>query len=182
MAFLSEVARKAGDVMQGVQKSGERVRLQRLIEQKQRQFDELFAQIGRIYYQARGQGSAPGASADELCNAADALSNELERLRRREDMLANVRRCASCGALQPLDAKFCGSCGEKLQATPTSGEDARDAQEAREKAPEERKEQPAQAEAGEAGAHAAGEGAKSVFINWPDEKKPEAQEQGPQPE
>ena len=138
MAILNDLSGMMDRMVKGAQKTAELTRLQRLIAKKQGDFDDIFEQIGKLYYSLRQQGKQPDKALDQLCDQVDALAQEIAGLKDQVDTLRQVRRCPNCGAEQPDGNIFCSACGTKLPEKPT----------------------PAAAEPEEP--------TRDVFINWPD--------------
>jgi len=60
MAFLDELTKRMNGAKQTAQKAAEIARLQRQVNLKQDEFDELFREIGQLYYTCFKRGEQPG--------------------------------------------------------------------------------------------------------------------------
>ena len=160
MAFLDELTKRVNSAKQTAQKAAEIARLQRQVNIKQDEFDDLFKEIGQVYYTFFKRGENP---ADELagrCAKVDSLAAEIEGLKLKLDDLKEIRRCTACGSVQNNMSKFCAECGAKLEERVV--------------------EEPAEAPA-EPAEEAQEASDKEVFISWPEagEKAETAAEEQP---
>jgi len=155
MAFLDELTKRMNGAKQTAQKAAEIARLQRQVNLKQDEFDELFREIGQLYYTCFKRGEQPGEDMAGRCGKVDSLAAEIEGLKLKLDDLKEIRRCTACGSVQNNTSRFCANCGAKLEERVVE-EPAETAAESKE-APEE-------------------ESDKSVFISWP-----EAEEKAEEP-
>ena len=158
MAFLDELTKRMNDAKATAQKAAEIARLQRQVNIKQDEFDDLFREIGQLYYTYFKRGEQPSEELAARCAKVDSLAAEIEGLKLKLDDLKEIRRCTACGSVQNNTSKFCAECGAKLE--------------------ERTVEEPA--EAPEEPAEPAEEtGDKEVFISWPEagEKAEESAEE-----
>jgi len=147
MAFLDELTKRMNDAKATAQKAAEIARLQRQVNIKQDEFDDLFKEIGQLYYTFFKRGEQPGDEMAERCARVDSLAAEIEGLKLKLDDLKNIRRCTACGSVQNTASKFCANCGAKLE----------------ERVVEEPAEAPSEPD------EAAEEtSSKEVFISWPE--------------
>lgn len=162
MAFFDELKKQMSGVAASAQKTAEIARLQRQVNLKQEEFDELFREIGQLYYTCHKRGEQPGEEMDARCARVDGLAAEIEGLKLKLDDLKQIRRCPSCGSVQHNESKFCANCGEKLEERVAPAEE------------------PAQ-EASEDKEESSEDIVKSVFISWPEtgEKAAEAEAEAP---
>ena len=155
MAFLDELTKRVNDAKATAQKAAEIARLQRQVNIKQDEFDDLFQEIGQLYYTCFKRGEQPAEEMAERCARVDSLAAEIEGLKLKLDDLKNIRRCTACGSVQNNTSKFCANCGAKLEER-TVEEPAEESEEAAEPAEE--------------------TSDKEVFISWP-----EAEEKAEEP-
>ena len=161
MAFLDELTKRMNDAKATAQKAAEIARLQRQVNIKQDEFDELFQEIGQLYYTYFKRGEQPAEEMAERCARVDSLAAEIEGLKLKLDDLKNIRRCTACGSVQNNTSKFCADCGAKLE----------------ERTVVEPAEAPKEPEESEEEAND-----KEVFISWPEaeEKAEETAEEQPE--
>lgn len=159
MAFFDELTKRMNGAKQTAQKAAEIARLQRQVNIKQDEFDDLFKEIGQLYYTCFKRGEQPGEEMAARCTRVDSLAAEIEGLKLKLDDLKEIRRCTACGSVQHTESKFCANCGAKLEERPVAEEPA--------EAPEEPAKQPEE------------DSDKNVFISWPEagEKAEEAAEE-----
>ena len=158
MAFLDELTKRMNDAKATAQKAAEIARLQRQVNIKQDEFDDLFKEIGQVYYTFFKRGENPADELSGRCAKVDSLAAQIEGLKLKLDDLKNIRRCTACGSVQNNASKFCAECGAKLEERVVEE-------------PAEAPEEPAE-EAQESSD-------KEVFISWPEaeEKAEEAAEE-----
>ena len=149
MAFFDELSKRMKGVAQTAEKTAEIAKLQRQVSLKQDEFDELFKEIGQLYYTCHKRGEQPGEEMDGRCARVDSLAAEIEGLKLKLDDLRQIRRCPGCGSVQHTESKFCANCGAKLEERVVVEEE-----------PAEAPAEPAEEAQEEAG--------KSVYINWPE--------------
>lgn len=147
MAFLDELTKRVNDAKATAQKAADIARLQRQVNIKQDEFDDLFKEIGQLYYNYFKRGEQPGDEMAERCARVDSLAAEIEGLKLKLDDLKNIRRCTACGSVQNNTSRFCANCGAKLEERVV--------------------EEPAEAPA-EAAEPAEETNGKEVFISWPE--------------
>ena len=156
MAFLDELTKRMNDAKKTAQKAAEVARLQHKVNVKENEFDELFMDIGELYYNLFKRGEQPSEELADLCRKVDSLAAEIEGLKLKLDDLKDIRRCTACGSVQNTDSKFCANCGAKLEERVV--------------------EEPFCEESAELEEAAGEETDKSVFISWP-----EAEEKAEEP-
>jgi len=157
MAFFDELKKQMSGVAASAQKTAEIARLQRQVNLKQEEFEELFREIGQLYYTCHKRGEQPGEEMDSRCAKVDSLAAEIEGLKLKLDDLKQIRRCPSCGSVQHNESKFCANCGEKLEERVAPAEE------------------PAQ-EAAEDKEESSEDIVKSVFISWPETASKDSEE------
>lgn len=160
MAFLDELTKRMNSAKQTAQKAAEIARLQRQVNIKQDEFDELFKEIGQLYYTFFKRGEDPAEEMTARCAKVDSLAAEIEGLKLKLDDLKEIRRCTACGSVQNTESRFCANCGAKLEERVVE-EPAEESEKT-----EETKEE---------------ETDKSVFISWP-EAEEKAGEPAEEPE
>lgn len=149
MAFLDELKKTMSGVAAGAQKAAEVAKLQRQVNMKQDEFQDLFREIGQFYYDCHKRGMQPGEEMDSRCAKVDSLAAEIEGLKLKLDDIRQIRRCTGCGAVQNTDSKFCANCGAKLEERVAPAEE------------------PEEAPAEETEEETSEDIVKSVFISWP---------------
>ena len=155
MAFLDELTKRMNEAKATAHKAAEIARLQRQVNIKQDEFNDLFKEIGQVYYTFFKRGEDPAEELSARCAKVDSLAAEIEGLKLKLDDLKNIRRCTACGSVQNNLSKFCAECGAKLEERVVEE-------------PAEAPEEPAE-EAQETSD-------KEVFISWP-----EAEEKAEEP-
>ena len=152
MAFFDELKKQMSGVAQSAQKVTEIARLQRQINLKQAEFDNLFKEIGQLYYTCHKRGEQPAEEMNSRCAKVDSLAAEIEGLKLKLDDIRQIRRCTACGSTQNNESKFCSNCGAKLEERVAPAE--------------EETESPAVSVQEEE--ETASDVVRSVFINWPE--------------
>lgn len=82
------------------------------IKSKEDYVQKQYAELGRIYYEAHKDDTAPeGAEHVELITEA---LDAIEKMKLEIMELKGTRKCPKCGADLADDAEYCSSCGEKV--------------------------------------------------------------------
>lgn len=115
MAFLDELTKRMNEAKQTAQKAAEIARLQRQVNLKQDEFEDLFKEIGQLYYACFKAGNESDEEMAARCAKVDSLAAEIEGLKLKLDDLKEIRRCTACGSIQKHDSRFCANCGAKLE-------------------------------------------------------------------
>ncbi|MGF7048414.1 RNA polymerase subunit RPABC4/transcription elongation factor Spt4 [Paenibacillus sp. DS2015] len=72
-----------------------------------------YHELGKLYYE-RFHG-APDEDFQLLCDEVTASLQVIESSRLQIRSIKGVKICSNCGAENPLDTSFCGSCGTKVE-------------------------------------------------------------------
>ena len=116
MPFFDElgkkISEKAQDVVRGTKELTDTARLKSMIADEQRQITDLYAQIGKLYFEMSEH--TPETPIGQLClsvtYAKGRIANHEESIRQ----VKGVKRCTSCSSDVPLTSVFCGKCGTKV--------------------------------------------------------------------
>ncbi|MCD8382806.1 MAG: zinc ribbon domain-containing protein [Clostridiales bacterium] len=108
MAFMDQVRK----TWMGTKNMGDNAALSGEISERERQIEQLYAQLGRQYYSAhRGEPEPELASAVQQIDGALAELQERKRLLQEKRGLTN---CPNCGREVPSANAFCNFCGFRL--------------------------------------------------------------------
>lgn len=120
MALLEQLGKKLTTAGQGVAQQTknftEITRLNGLVTDKEKRMTQLFADLGKAYYEQHKNDAEVEEAA--LVEELRALSDEIAQYREDIKQIKGVTKCAKCGSDIPLDAMFCPTCGEKVEAEP----------------------------------------------------------------
>ena len=84
------------------------------ITEKERALSDVMEALGHLLYDSKKDGFDMNEElVSELIKQADMLYKQIAKLQNAVDELCSRKTCA-CGALNPENATFCNSCGEKL--------------------------------------------------------------------
>ena len=122
MDFLNEFTKKVSSMARSVtEKSKEGAELSRLNAELRGATDELerlYARYGRWCYENR-QGGGDAEEARQLELRIRAAEMQVEEMTDRRDAAREMKRCIGCGAVYPVQARFCCNCGRRLpEGTP----------------------------------------------------------------
>ena len=109
---FSSAARSAADRNR---ESAEAARIAGELREAAEALEQLFAAYGRACYLLR-LGEGDRAAADDLVVRIRAAQARIEALETQREAWRAPVRCASCGAMQPREARFCANCGKRLIA------------------------------------------------------------------
>lgn len=117
MDFFNDLGKKFSNVARSVtEKTKESVEVTRIsgdLRSIRNELEQIYTEYGKVCYDVH-MGVGSQSAADAL---AKHIQNTLERiseLNAQRDEMRAVRRCASCGAVQPKDSRFCASCGKRM--------------------------------------------------------------------
>ena len=102
-----KVGQKASDLY-------EVTRLKMAISDVEKEIKENYEGLGRLLYDGRKSGEDIEEMIASCIANIDDLQQEVAILRDQVCDFKNVRKCAECGAVNPIDADFCNKCGAPL--------------------------------------------------------------------
>ena len=132
MPFFEDIRKKISNMGQtAVEKtkcSTETLRLNNQIREEQRLCKDLYQQIGQQYAQQYETNPDPAFESlmKQLHDAQERIASYQEQIQIKKAAVSQPQQsaystgccCASCGAPLPPDAKFCTTCGAKVELTP----------------------------------------------------------------
>ncbi len=113
MAFFDKITKATQDVVRGTKDLTDTARWNSMIADEQKQIQDLYTQIGKLYYKTASFDSETPLG--NLCASVRAAEERIETYRGEVCKIKGVRRCTVCGADAPIKAAFCGVCGAKLE-------------------------------------------------------------------
>ena len=117
MDFLNEFSKRFSSVARSVsEKSKESAEVTRLngdLHAAEAALERLYSRYGKACYALQaGEGSR--AAAEELALRIRAARLQVDELTAQRDAAREMKRCLSCGAVHPAQARFCSACGKRL--------------------------------------------------------------------
>lgn len=116
MAFFEQVGKRITDAGQGVAKQtknlAEVTRLNSTISECEKNISQLYFAIGEAYY-GRHRDDAEAEELEKV-NEVKELLEKIRQCREEIKQIKGTVKCPSCGAEVPLEAVFCGKCGNKM--------------------------------------------------------------------
>jgi predicted nucleic acid-binding Zn ribbon protein len=122
MAFLDKITKATQDVVRGAKDLTDVARLNSLIADEQRQINNLYSQIGKLYYET--SPAETDSPIGKLCHAITAANERIGKHNEEIRQIKGIRKCPSCGADLPLSLTFCGMCGAKIETQQDKSQDA----------------------------------------------------------
>ena len=117
MDIFNEFSKRFSSVARSVtEKSKEGAEVTRLngeLKAASKALEALYARYGKVCYAIQAGGGDPGA-AEALAVRIRAGQLQVDELTERRDAAREFKRCQSCGAVHPKEAKFCSACGKRL--------------------------------------------------------------------
>ena len=116
MPFFDElgkkISEKAQDVVRGTKELTDTARLKSMVADEQRQITDLYAKIGKLYFEmSEHTHETPiGQLCLSVTYAMGRIANHEESIRQ----IKGVKCCNSCNSDVPLTSAFCGKCGTKV--------------------------------------------------------------------
>ncbi len=117
MDFFKEFSKQFSNVARSVsgtsKESPEAARLNGEVKAVQNTLESLYARYGKACYALR-LGAGDDKAVEDLAIQVQAARLRLDELTQQLNALRQLRRCLSCGAVHPKEAKFCSACGKRL--------------------------------------------------------------------
>ncbi len=117
MDFLKEFSKQFSNVarsVSGTPKEGAEVaRLNGEMKAAEAALEKLYARYGQACY-AQRCGAGDARAVESLAVQVQAARLRLDELTERRDAARQFKRCAGCGAVHPIQARFCSACGKRL--------------------------------------------------------------------
>lgn len=117
MDFFKEFGKQFSSVARSVteksKESAEVIRLAGELRAAQEGLEQLYARYGKACYLLQG-GKGSRDAAAELVLRIRAEEARVEELAGAYDAAREMKRCLSCGAIFPREARFCSACGKRL--------------------------------------------------------------------
>lgn len=116
MDFFEKLGKRISDmgsaVAQNTKNLADTASLQKANSDNKKKIEQLYAAIGKAYYENHKNDS----TAEEAAAMAEitALLAQIEENDEKIKQLKGVTKCESCGADVPADAAFCNNCGTKV--------------------------------------------------------------------
>lgn len=113
MSFWTDL-KKSGQEAAGKAKDlAEVTKLQLAQKEQERKLEQLYAQLGKSYYETAAQ-EENDPFLEQLRSIAQTLE-EIETCKQQQLLIKGGVRCAACGALMEADAVFCPNCGSQKE-------------------------------------------------------------------
>jgi DNA repair exonuclease SbcCD ATPase subunit len=114
--FFEKLGKRISDmgsaVAQNTKNLADTASLQKANSDNKKKIEQLYAAIGKAYYEAH-KNEADAAEAATMAEIT-ALLAQIEENDEKIKQLKGVTKCESCGADVPADAAFCNNCGTKV--------------------------------------------------------------------
>ncbi len=118
MDFLNDLGKRLSGAARSVQeKAKEGAELGRLSNEARvinGELEKLYGSLGRAYYDAQKNGAEDLSALNAFVEKIDAALVRMDEIRQQRDRLRQQRRCPSCNAVQPIEARFCSVCGTRM--------------------------------------------------------------------
>ena len=86
------------------------------ISDKEADIEKIFEDIGRTVYDSYKKGEEVGPAFTKECKKVDKINKEIAEMNKSILYNKGLRTCEKCGEVIPLEATFCGNCGQKQKA------------------------------------------------------------------
>lgn len=117
MDFFKEFGKQVSNVARSVtdrsKESAEATKAGGELRAAREALERLYARYGKACY-ALQSGRGNREAADALALRIRAAELQVAELAEAYDAAREVRRCLSCGAVHPKEARFCSACGKRL--------------------------------------------------------------------
>ena len=113
MSFWTDL-KKSGQEAAGKAKDlAEVTKLQLAQKEQERKLEQLYAQLGKSYYETAAQEESDPVLEQLRCIAQ--TLEEIETCKQQQLLIKGGVRCAACGTLMEADAMFCPNCGAQKE-------------------------------------------------------------------
>ena len=116
MDFFEKLGKRISDmgsaVAQNTKNLADTASLQKANSDSKKKIEQLYAAIGKAYYEAH-KNEADAAEAAAMAEIT-ALLAQIEENDEKIKQIKGVTKCANCGADIASDAMFCNNCGTKV--------------------------------------------------------------------
>ena len=117
MAFFNDLGGKIKNAGQSIANSTKNfadvTKLKKGISDNEKQIAELYAVIGKSYYENHKDDSDAENKEDIL--KINTLVEQVEELKQQIREIEGFKKCPNCGSDVPVDALFCNQCGSKIE-------------------------------------------------------------------
>lgn len=121
MAFFDELGKKITQTSQGaVQKTknmAEIVKINGMISDEEKKINNLFNQIGKVYFETHLQDPDPNLA--QFFTAIKEAKTRVLSYSEQVKQLKGIVNCPKCGGEVPHGSPFCNSCGSSMGVAPT---------------------------------------------------------------
>lgn len=92
--------------------------LNELIEKEKQGQEEIYTQIGKVYYDSvKASGTLVPAEQTALFAKIDASNEQIQEYIEKINVIKKIKVCSNCGRECALDDVFCAKCGTRLPET-----------------------------------------------------------------
>ncbi|MCD8052857.1 MAG: zinc-ribbon domain-containing protein [Lachnospiraceae bacterium] len=110
--FGQKISKTGKEVSEKVKETSEVVRLRQKKASEEAQLEEVFAEIGRYYFE-----NHEGEIAEDLIPCFEKVTEiqaSIEETKAAIDGIRKTKTCPVCGASMEADSVFCSRCGAKM--------------------------------------------------------------------
>lgn len=126
MEFFNDLGKRFSSVARSVtEKTKDSMEVTRIVNDLRIQkntLEQLYKELGMACYALR-MGDGEPEQAEQLSERIQRTRARIEELTAQRDALRDVRRCLSCGAVMPREARFCSACGKRMAEDPPQTDD-----------------------------------------------------------
>lgn len=116
MAFFDMISKKVtqagAEAVKKTKEVAEATRLSLAIETEKRSLEDLYKELGRRYFEIAAD--APLEALSDTVGRIRAVLDRIGEMEEQQRLLRGLNKCPQCGSLAEATAKFCPSCGAKL--------------------------------------------------------------------
>ena len=119
MTFFEEIKRNVSDVAdKAIKKTNEFSAYARLnvnIKTLESKLDDVYEEIGRLFYTAERSGEDKTSEIAEAIIKVDGINSEIDLMKKELGKFRKVKTCPGCGSEISINALFCSQCGYKQE-------------------------------------------------------------------
>jgi len=119
MSLFENITKKVTDTARAAaKKSGELVEATKLnmsIGAEEDKIEKVYAEIGKVVYEAFSNGEAVSEMFKEQCETIKSYEDNIKEMKQKILDLKSVKICSGCGAELDTEVVFCPKCGAKQE-------------------------------------------------------------------